>query len=348
MSLFRSFLFSLTFAASLTFGLSTARADDAKTTTTIPAAPDKAKDKPLPPVFDKVTPDSIDDLKEMEKHVKSLLDKLIRCTVCIEDRHGPGQVSSGSGVIVSEDGIILTAGHVSGEPGREVTIILSDGKRLKGKTLGANDDIDSGMVKITEAGKYPFVEIGKSADMKKGMWCLCIGHPGGHKTGRPPVVRLGRILEAKGTYLRSDCSIVGGDSGGPLFDMQGRVIGINSRIGPSITANIHVPADTFRETWDRLVSSEYWGGSTRPYYGIGLDQIDKDCKIVEVMKDSPAEKAGLKVDDIIKKFDGKDIVDVKELRDLFKKKRPGQNVVFEVLRGKESMKLKLTVGRKEA
>src|SRR5437660_761290 len=112
MTRLRSCLFSLTLVASLFVGLSTTRADEAKTKSFVPTLPDKAKDKPLPAPFEKPYPDGLDDLKEMEKHVKGLVDKLIKCTVCIEDRQGSA-VSFGSGVIVSEDGYILTAGHVS-------------------------------------------------------------------------------------------------------------------------------------------------------------------------------------------------------------------------------------------
>src|SRR5262249_45555918 len=148
----------------------------------------------------------------------------------------------GSGIIVTKDGFVLTAGHVSGEPGKTATVIFPDGKELKAKTLGKNGGIDSGMMKIATEGEYPFVEMGKSDPIKKGDWVLAIGHPGGFRTNRTPVVRVGRVLQATSLFLRSDCTLVGGDSGGPLFDMRGQVVGIHSRIGDgSITANIHVP-----------------------------------------------------------------------------------------------------------
>jgi serine protease Do len=347
MTLSRSSLYPLALTLFLVAGLA-ARADDAKPEPPpAPAEPDKSKDKPLPEAFTKANPESVDDLKAIEGHVKEVLKKVIPATVCVQVGG-----ASGSGVIVSEDGLILTAAHVSGQPGKDITVIMPDGKHLKGKSLGANTGIDSGMMKITEPGKYPFVEMGKVGDMKKNEWCICTGHPGGYKAGRSPVVRVGRILENTPTLVRTDCTLVGGDSGGPLFDMHGRVIGINSRIGPTITSNIHVPVDTFRETWTRLVSSELWGGRNGgsrtagdPYFGFQLDQIDKDCKIIKVIKDSPAEKAGLKADDIIKKFEGKDVGDVEALRELFKKKKPGDKVQFEVEREGKTMTLEVTVGK---
>src|SRR5207248_6192434 len=119
----------------------------------------------------------------------------------------------------------------------------------------------SGLIKITENGKkWPFAEMSDSAKLKKGQWCLSLGHPGGFRRGRAPVVRLGRVLKFDTTLIQTDCTLVGGDSGGPLFDMEGKVIGIHSRIGGAITANVHVPADTYTETWDRLVKGEALGG----------------------------------------------------------------------------------------
>jgi len=95
--------------------------------------------------------------------------------------------------------------------------------------------------------------MGKSGDLKAGDWCLWRSPPGGRQAGRTPVVRLGRLLsENKGParILRTDCTLVGGDSGGPLFDMHGRSSASTVRIGGSLTANMHVPVDTYRDTWD--------------------------------------------------------------------------------------------------
>src|SRR5262249_25394639 len=164
--------------------------------------------------------------------------------------------ASGSGVIVSEDGYILTAGHVSGKPDTECEIIFPDGKRVKGKSLGVNRSIDSGMIKITEKGKWPFAEMSRGPKPEKGQWVVSLGHPNGFISGRTPVLRLGRVLNSTDSLVQTDCTLVGGDSGGPLFDLDGKVIGIHSRIGPTITFNIHVPIATYNETWDDLVASK--------------------------------------------------------------------------------------------
>jgi hypothetical protein len=89
---------------------------------------------------------------------------------------------------------------------------------------------------------------------------MAIGHPGGFRPNRQPVLRVGRVLQSTQFVIRSDAAVVGGDSGGPLFDMNGRVVGIHSRIGGSMTDNFHVPVKTYRDTWDRLAKGESWGG----------------------------------------------------------------------------------------
>jgi serine protease Do len=196
----------------------------------------------------------------------------------------------GSGVIVTEDGYVLTAGHVVGNtPGRDVTIIMADGKtKVPAKTLGADHEIDSGLVKITKEGKYPHVEMGRSGDLKLGQWCVTLGHPNGLKEGRPPVLRAGRIWYARDDAIGTDCAIVGGDSGGPLLDTDGRVIGIHSRISDGIIENFDVPIDTYRDNWDRLAKGEIWGGPEGLYLGIDGETVAQGCRVTGVHPGYPA------------------------------------------------------------
>jgi len=300
-------------------------------------------------VPEKSAPENVADLKAIQQQVKAVLKKVVPATVGI--RAGG---ASGSGVIIDKEGHVLTAGHVSGTADRKVDVILPDGKVVKGKTLGANHGIDSGMIQITDKGDWPFVEMGKSSELTKGQWCIATGHPGGFRPGRSPVVRLGRILEVSRSAIRTDCTLVGGDSGGPLFDLEGRVIGIHSRIGGPITANIHVPVDTYRDTWDRLAKAEVWGGgfgfrdvSNSPYMGVEGDPEDKQARITRVVPDSPAEKAGLKVDDVITSFDGKKIEGYAELRPQILKKKVGDKVAVEILRGDKTLTRELVLGKRK-
>jgi serine protease Do len=303
----------------------------------VAAAPLWAADpKPLneglhaPKVFDKDAPTSVDDLRTIEKHVHQLIEKVSPCVVGIRSKGGEG-----SGVIVSADGRVLTAGHVSGKPGRNLKVILPSGRELEGKSLGHNADIDSGMVQIVDKGPWPFAEMGTSTELQKGQWCVTLGHPGGYKPNRTPVARLGRVLENKKDLIRTDCALVGGDSGGPLFDMDGKVIGIHSRIGPSLTENVHVPIDTYRETWDRLTSSESWGGASGPRARLGVEDGSDgtECRIGVVMENSPAQKAALKPGDVITRVDEQRIKSFQDLIEYIQTKHPDDVVSVEYRRG---------------
>ena len=297
----------------------------------------------LPVVFSKPVPESVDDLKAIQEHVKTIIAKVMPTVVNI--KCGMGQ---GSGVIVTQDGYVLTAGHVSQDPNKDCTITFPDGKTVKGKTLGWNRHMDSGMVKIVQEGKYPFCEMGKSADRKKATWCLAIGHPGGFKEGRSPPVRVGRILDAGTEVVISDCTLVGGDSGGPLFDMYGKVIGIHSRIDLSIKKNVHVPVDTYRETWDQLAEGLKWKSETAPSLarlGLRADSNASTCKVLGLDDDSPAKKAGLKVNDIITQFDNKKISSFDELLTEIGKRRPGDTVRLVVRRGDETLTIEAVLGK---
>lgn len=301
--------------------------------------------RPKTAASSKDIPENVDDLKAIQKQVKEVLEKVVPCTVGV--RIGGAQ---GSGVVISKEGHVLTAGHVSGQPDREVILTFPDGKKVKGKTLGANRGIDSGLVKITDEGAWPFVDMGNSADLKAGQWCIALGHPGGYKTGRSPVVRLGRILNVNGIAIQSDCTLVGGDSGGPLFDLKGKVVGIHSRIGGPITANIHVPVDTYRDTWDRLARGDAWGGqggnNNGAFLGVRPDLESKGCKISEIVEGSPAEKIGLKANDIVTLFDGAKIASFDDLTEQVSKKKPGDEVTLEVRRREETLRLKVVLGKR--
>lgn len=293
-------------------------------------------------ILKKTIPESVEELRLIQANVQQLVKKVSAAVVGV--RIGAGQ---GSGVIISEDGYVLTAAHVSGAPNRNVTLIMPDGRKVRGKTLGYNKRVDGGLIKIEEKGKWPHIEMGTSTDLKRGDWCVAIGHPGGYRTGRTPVVRLGRVLDNFQNLIRTDCTLVGGDSGGPLFDMTGKVIGIHSRIGPSISYNIHVPVDTYKQDWDRLVMGEELPSSTRPYLGVQGDPDSKDCKILMVYPDSPAAAAGLKENDVVLSFDGTKIVTFEDLVNQVSRRRPGQSVNLEVRRGDETITLNLKIGKRE-
>jgi serine protease Do len=293
-------------------------------------------------------PHSVKDLRAIEREVQEVVKKATPATVGV--MLGAAQ---GSGVIVSKDGYVLTAGHVAATPGQNVILILASGRRVRAKTLGINYGIDSGMIKITEPGDWPFVPTGKSADVKPGQWVLALGHPGGYHSDRPPVLRLGRVLTINGNVIDSDCTLVGGDSGGPLLDLDGNLIGIHSRIGASTLANLDVPIDTFTETWDRLAKGEAWGQPTGimaargPMLGVAGESNEKGCAVTAISPDSPAEKAGLKVGDVITTLDGRPVKGLEGLALMLLGHKPGDEVTLHVLRGEETKDIKATLAKRQ-
>lgn len=314
----------------------------------LPAAePPKKSESGLSPAISKPVPESIDDLKAIQTQTKKVLEKARSCTVGIQIGG-----ASGSGVIVNKEGIVLTAGHVSGKPGQKCTVIMPDGEKLEGKSLGRNALVDSGMIQITGKGKWDFCEMGKSDGLKPGAWCIAIGHPNGFQKGRTPVVRLGRVLRMNRApdAITTDCTLVGGDSGGPLFDMEGRVIGIHSRIGPTISSNVHVPINVYTSQWDRLLKGDEIvpanSVSVSVYFGVARDEDSKECKLARVTEDSPAAKAGLLAGDVINKFDGKEVKTYDEMLSVLSKKKPGDEVEVIVSRNGEAKTLKVKLDKR--
>jgi len=309
-----------------------------------PLAPPKVGPKQkLPAALRKSAPSSVEDLEAIEKHVQKLLPKLSAATVGI--RAGRAQ---GSGVIVSPDGYVLTAGHVSASAGRKVTLIFPNEKTVKGETLGAFHTADAGLIKITTPGKWPHVPLGDMNDLQVGDWCLALGHPGGFQKGRPPVIRLGRVIRKLSHTIQTDAVLVGGDSGGPLFDMHGRVIGINSRIGPPTTSNYHAAVSAYAENWSRLRQGEVWGSRkrSRAIMGVNGEDHPKGCRVTGAPDGYPAAKAGIKVGDIITKFDGKRIKSFRDLILAVSRKSPGDKVTVEILRNGGTMQVTLRLAKR--
>ncbi|MBX9579788.1 MAG: S1C family serine protease [Gemmataceae bacterium] len=291
-------------------------------------------------------PATLEELKALQDRVKEVVKKCSPATVGLFVGMG-----AGSGVIVSEDGLVLTAAHVSGDPGKTCTVVLPDGKRVKGKSLGRDERLDSGMIRITDPGpddgKWPYLPLGKSAGLKKGQWVVALGHPGGFATDRPPVARLGQVQAARTDTLLTNCTLVGGDSGGPLFDLDGNVIGIHSQIAFKLDNNIHVPADTFQTQWEQLAAGEAIGKPAQAVLGVVFDKdrAEPGARLDEV-DDGPGTKAGLEVGDVIVRFDGAEVETADTIRALLRKKKPGDKVEVVVKRGEETLTKTVTLGKR--
>jgi len=321
-------------------------ADAAKVPTA--AANAQAISQSLRHVLNGASPTGVSDLLAMQQHVQSLSEKLKKCTVGVSVGN-----AWGSGVIISPDGYVLTAAHVAGQPNKPCEFTLSDGKVVKGTTLGMFRTQDAGLMKISDPGPYSYAELGDSNSVKERSWCIAMGHPGGYQSERGIVLRLGQILHVSAEALTTGCALVGGDSGGPLFDMDGRVIGINSRIAERLTTNMHVPVNAFQErgAWDRMVKGDVWGhmpGQT-PWLGVKADEAsrEREAKIAAITPKSPAEKYDLRPGDVIVKFDDRNILNFQGLTDAVAECHVNESVVLHVRRGDKFVDVRLRLGKRE-
>jgi serine protease Do len=299
-----------------------------------------ATNENLPEAMRKDVPASVADLKSIESRVKEVVGRVSPAVVAVRI-----DGATGSGVIISADGYVLSAAHVCNEPNHDVRFFFPDGRTARGKTLGTNHDSDAGLMKITDEGPWPHAEVGDLERASPGDWVVAMGHPGGFDRQRSIVARLGRVIRL-GSMLQTDCTIISGDSGGPLFDMYGRVIGIHSRISESAAANFHVPIDAYSGAWARLVKGENWGGrrpGSRSFVGArGVDHPE-GCRLDRVEEDGPAFKAGLKTGDIVRKVNGDKINDYESFRQSIARSQPGDEIELDVKRDDQQLTVKVTV-----
>ncbi len=287
--------------------------------------------------------DSLTVLKAREARVQALVERVQPTVVCIRN---PEQTGTGSGVIINAKGLILTAAHVTQATGKKLAIIFPDGKQVTGTALGANCGSDAGLAQIDAEGDYPFAEMGDSNLVKLGDWCVALGHPGGFVAERKPPVRMGRVWQrdAEGGLV-TDCTLIGGDSGGPLFDLEGKVIGIHASINAAAEHNRHISVDAFKGDWDDLlVAQKVWGDlrmggqdPQRPKLGMTFDRekTTGGVSIIDVLADSGAAKLGLKEGDVITKFNGSEIPNYWALMRELSDHKPGEIIKIETRRGEE-------------
>jgi serine protease Do len=307
-----------------------------------PAQPPAPKPAParrseLAAAFSKPVPTSVADLKAIEQHVKALVARISPTVVAVELGNG-----SGSGVVISADGLILTAGHVCGGSNRPVRVTFPDGKVVRGRTIGLDLESDTGLMRITDEGSWPHAATGDLEEARAGDWVLALGHPGGFDLKRSLVVRLGRIIRLAPPALQTDCPISPGDSGGPLFDMHGRVIGIHDAISSSTAENFHVAITRYYDTWGQLLQGST--GSTpaaAPRAYVGASGVDNapGYRLTVIDKDGPASKAGLKVGDVALSVDKRDIRVSASFRRWVAEAEPGETLSLEIKRGGQVLAL---------
>jgi serine protease Do len=301
-------------------------------------------------------------LQQRQQQLFGALQKVRGAVVGVSDGMGVG-----SGVVISRDGIVLTASHVvdsvrgprrvrRGPPERGVTITFPDGREYAASVLGKNRDADAAVLKIDDApptnAGFPFAEMGRITETKIGQWCFAMGHPGGYRPDREAPVRIGRVLSIGNRTVVSDCAILLGDSGGPLFNMDGKVIGIHSMITSLIIENRHVSIDCYHDDWDRLLAGDRWGRLrssdndlvSSAFFGVHLKWKDFVPEVTKVLTNSPAEKAGLQRGDVLLAIEGEPIADRLDLGTTLDLLEEDQSVKLKILRGDSENIVSLVTG----
>jgi len=193
---------------------------------------------------------------KLQVMVQQAIQKAAPASVYMSDYDTVAKRNTGSrfsGVVVSKDGLILSAAHVV-QPGKTYQIIFPDGKECIAVGLGRMQQFDAAMAKIVTPGEWPFAEVGWASSLKINEPCISIAYPGTFKPKRLDV-RFGYVAEVQDSrrkMIRSTCLMEPGDSGGPLFDMYGRVIGLHSNINMGLDANFEASIDNFRKYWTAL------------------------------------------------------------------------------------------------
>lgn len=243
-----------------------------------------------------------------------------------------GESGFGSGVIVSKDGLIFSAAHVTGGVNRPFAVILPDGRRVRGITLGVNAEFDAAMAQITTPGTYDFIPLQEKLP-KTGEWVFALGHSGGYDAQRGYVVRLGKVIHALDDKVRTDCKLIGGDSGGPLFNMKGELIGIHSRVGHVLEDNVHVPVPLFTKDRKALQEGKWIGeGPFAQKIPGKLGAVVTETPEGLELSDLSSYNTELKEKDIILQWDGNKLQTRKELEDQLKASYAGQKVTLSIKR----------------
>ena len=188
-----------------------------------------------------------------------------------------------------------------------------------------------------------------SESYAQGDWCVAIGSPNGYDKDRGFVVRLGRIISVFEYTIQSDCKIVGGDSGGPLFDMDGNVIGIHSRISYDKEDNYHATIDAFKKDWNKLVEGrelKVQKKDRRGFLGVEMAEAENGVLVRNVVPQSAAQVSGILAGDIITHIDGDPIESVHDMTMAIARHRPEEEIAMKLLRDNEEKEIALRLGKR--
>jgi serine protease Do len=271
--------------------------------------------------------------------------------------------SLGSGFVIDPSGIIITNNHVIADS-NEVTVIFTDGTKLKAQVIGKDTKVDVAVLKVTSDKPLKAVKFGDSDKMRVGDWVIAVGNPfglGGSVTAGIVSARNRNIDSGPyDNYIQTDASINKGNSGGPLFNMDGEVIGINTAIlspsGGSVGIGFATPANTVQPVIDQL---QQFGETRRGWLGVRIQNVDdaiaetlnlgaaRGALVAGVDDKGPSKPAGIKAGDVIVKFDGKPIKESRDLPKLVAATPVGRDVEIVILRGGKEETKKVKLGRLE-
>ncbi len=279
------------------------------------------------------------------------------------DGHGQGQkrIGAGSGFVIDAEGHIVTNNHVVGEAD-EITVTFKDGTEAKAELVGVDEKTDLALIKIDIDKPVPFVKFGKSDDVRVGDWVLTVGNPFGlgHSVNTGIVSARGRTIGA-GPYddfLQIDAPINRGNSGGPAFDVNGNVVGVNAAIFSPNGGNVGIGFAIPSAIAEKVVADLKTTGTVeRGWLGVSIQPVSDDIAdglgltssegalVADVNADSPAHSAGMRAGDVILSVDGERIEELRELPRVIADIDPGKDSRIVVWRDGERVELSVEIGK---
>lgn len=271
---------------------------------------------------------------------------------------------AGSGFVVDADGFVVTNHHVVSDA-EKIVVTFADGRQIDARIVGTDPQMDLALLEVDAEEPLPYVAFGDSDAVRVGEWVLAIGNPfglGGSATAGIVSAR-GRDIRSGpyDDYLQIDAPINRGNSGGPVFDSAGRVIGVSTAIvspnGGSVGIGFAIPSNHVAEVVEQLKAT---GSVERGWLGVSLQGLDgaladsfglesaAGALVAEVVPDSPASAAGFEVGDVVTHFDGEAVESVRALTFAVAKRRPGDTVTVAVVRGGETHELEVDLGDRAA
>lgn len=272
------------------------------------------------------------------------------------------QLGQASGFIISPDGYVLTNNHVVRDQAT-ISVQLNDGREFTAKVIGEDQSTDLALIKI-DAENLPYLKLGDSDHLKIGQWVVAIGNP----LGLQASLTVG-VVSAKGRsnldiakvedFIQTDAAINRGNSGGPLLNLKGDVIGINTAIATNMSSGylgigFAIPSNIAKHVVDQLLDT---GSVTRGFLGVTLQSVDHNLAqafelkkaegvlIADVIKDSPAFKAGLKQGDIIVRYNEHAVDNIGSFRNAVALQKPGTKMQLTILRNKQNLEIPVEIAR---